>query len=127
MGISQLWKDQRVSWDMYKSQLQESKYICRHLHKFLVCFNPTSTLLLLGYVFKPNNKECNSSFYQTYQQLVKSLIYLMISSYPNIGFAVVKYYWAELHLYCYNLKLKLRLHLGKDLREVKGSCINGKV
>jgi len=27
---------------------------------------------------------------------------------------------------CYNLKLKLRLHLGKDLREVKGNDISGK-
>ena len=27
---------------------------------------------------------------------------------------------------CYDLKLELRLHLGKDLREVKGDCINGK-
>jgi len=26
----------------------------------------------------------------------------------------------------YNLKLELRLYLGKDLREVKGVCINGK-
>ena len=28
---------------------------------------------------------------------------------------------------CYDLKLELRLHLGKDLREVKEDCINGKV
>ena len=28
---------------------------------------------------------------------------------------------------CYDLKLELRLYLGKDLREVKGDCINGKV
>ena len=27
----------------------------------------------------------------------------------------------------YDLKLELRLHLGKDLREVKGDYINGKV
>ena len=27
---------------------------------------------------------------------------------------------------CYDLKLELRLYLGKDLREVKGVCINGK-
>ena len=28
---------------------------------------------------------------------------------------------------CYNLKLELRLHLGKDLREVKENVISGKV
>ena len=27
---------------------------------------------------------------------------------------------------CYDLKLELRLHLGKDLREVKEDCINSK-
>jgi len=27
---------------------------------------------------------------------------------------------------CYDLKLELRLHLGKDLREVKENDINGK-
>jgi len=32
-----------------------------------------------------------------------------------------------LWLKCYDLKLELRLHLGKDLRGVKGDCINGKV
>ena len=30
------------------------------------------------------------------------------------------------NLVCYDLKLELRLHLGKDLREVKRSCISGK-
>jgi len=29
-------------------------------------------------------------------------------------------------LWCYNLKLKLRLHLGKGLREVKGFIRSGK-
>ena len=50
----------------------------------------TSTLLPLDYVFKPNDKQCNLSFYQKYQQLVRYLIYLMIGLCSDIGFAIVK-------------------------------------
>jgi len=76
--------------------------------------NLTCTLLPLGYVFKPNDKQYNPSLYQKYQQLVRSLIYLMISSYLDIGFSIVKlvqqmanflnkYSQAGLHLYKYLL------------------------
>jgi len=68
----------------------------------------------LGYVFKPNNKQCDPNFHQKYQQIVGSLIYLMIGSHPGMGFAVVKlaqqmanlsnkHYQAELYLCKYLL------------------------
>ena len=44
----------------------------------------------MGYVFKPNNKQYNLNFCQKYQQIVESLMYLMIGSHSNIGFAIVK-------------------------------------
>ena len=81
---------------------------------FNVATNPKSTPLLLDYVFKPNNKQYNPNFYQKYQQSVRSLIYLMISSCSDIGFAVVKlvqqimnllneYHQVGLHFYMYLL------------------------
>jgi len=76
-------KDQKIFVD-------QSEYLKKVLAQFNITTNPTSTPLLLGYVFKPNDKQCNHNFYQKYQQMVGSLMYLMISSHPDIGFAVVK-------------------------------------
>jgi len=67
---------------------------CEYLKKVLACFNvvtnPTHTLLPSEFSFKPNEKQCNPKFHQKYQQLVGSLMYLMIGSRPDIGFAVIK-------------------------------------
>ena len=65
-------------------------------------------------MFKSNDKQCNPNLYQKYQQMVESLMYLMIGSCPDIGFAVVrlaqqmenlsnKHYHAKLHLCKYLL------------------------
>ena len=91
---------------------------CEYLEKMLACFNvatnSTHTLLPSEFSFKPNKKQCDPKFCQKYQQLVGFLIYLMIGSRPNIGFAVVKlaqqmanssnnHYWVGLHLCRYLL------------------------
>jgi len=64
------------------------------LEKVLACFNvatnPTHTPLPSEFSFKPNEKQCDPKFCQKYQQLVGSLMYLMIGSRPDIGFTVVK-------------------------------------
>jgi len=57
---------------------------------FNVVTNPTHTSLLSEFSFKPNEKQYDPKFHQKYQQLVGSLMYLMIGSRPDIGFAVVK-------------------------------------
>jgi len=66
---------------------------CEYLEKVLACFNvatdPTYTPLPSEFSFKPNEKQCDPKFCQKYQQLVGSLMYLMIGSRPDIGFAVV--------------------------------------
>jgi len=66
---------------------------CEYLKKVLVHFNvatnSTHTPLPFEFTFKPNKKQCDPKFYQKYQQLVGSLMYLMIGSRPDIGFAVV--------------------------------------
>jgi len=54
------------------------------LAHFNVVTNPTHTPLPSEFSFKPNEKQCDPKFCQKYQQLVGSLMYLMI------GFAVVK-------------------------------------
>ena len=69
---------------------------------------------LLGYIFKLNDKQCDPNFYQKYQQMVGSLIYLMIGLHSDIEFAIVKlaqqmanssneHYWVRLYLYRYLL------------------------
>ena len=67
---------------------------CEYLKKVLACFNvvtnPTHTSLSPEFSFKPNEKQCDPKFHQKYQQLVSSLMYLIIGSRPDIGFAVVK-------------------------------------
>jgi len=81
---------------------------------FNVATNPTHTPLLSEFSFRPNEKQCDPKFCQKYQQLVGSLIYLMISLRPDIGFAVIKlaqqmanssndHYQARLHLCRYLL------------------------
>ena len=57
---------------------------------FNVATNPTYTLLLFGFSFKPNKKQCDPKFRQKYQQLVGSLMYLIIGLRPDISFVVVK-------------------------------------
>ena len=84
----------------------------------LACFNvvtnPTHTLLPSEFSFKPNEKQYDPKFCQKYQQLVSSLMYLIIGLGPNIGFVVVKlaqqianpsndYYQVGLHLCRYLL------------------------
>jgi len=75
------------SWKIFIDQ-------CKYLEKVLVCFNiatnPTHTLLPSEFSFKPNEKQYDPKFRQKYQQLVGSLMYLIIGSRPDIGFAVVK-------------------------------------
>ena len=92
----------------WKIFVDQSEYLNKVLAQFNVTTNLTSTPLLLGYVFESNDKQCNLNFHQKYQQMVGSLMYLMIGSYPDIGFAVIKlaqqienlsneYHWAGLH------------------------------
>ena len=67
---------------------------CEYLEKILAYFNivtnPTYTPLPFEFSFKPNKKQYNPKFRQKYQQLVGSLMYLIIGSRLDIGFAVVK-------------------------------------
>jgi len=81
---------------------------------FNVATNLTHTPLLSEFKFKPNEKQYDPKFRQKYQQLVGSLIYLMIGSRPDIGFVVIKlaqqmanpsnnYYRVGLHLCRYLL------------------------
>jgi len=83
MCISHNHKDQKIFVD-------QSEYLNKFLAHFNIATNPISTLLSLDYVFKPNNKQCNPNFHQKYQQMVRSLMYLMIGLHPDIVFAVVK-------------------------------------
>jgi len=76
--------------------------------------NPTHTPLPSEFSFKPNEKLYDPKFHQKYQQSVGSLMYLIIGSRLDIGFAVVKlaqqianpfndHYQVRLYLYRYLL------------------------
>ena len=52
-------KNQKIFVDQFK-------YLNKVLTQFNIITNPTSIPLLLGYVFKSNNKQCDSNFYQKY-------------------------------------------------------------
>ena len=56
MYINCNYKDQKIFVD-------QSEYSNKVLAQFNVVTNPTSTLLLLGYMFKPNNKQYDSNFH----------------------------------------------------------------
>ena len=77
----------RKSWKIF---IDQCEYLKKVLVRFNVVTNPTYTPLPFEFTFKPNEKQCNPKFHQKYQQLVGSLMYLMIGSRPDIGFAVVK-------------------------------------
>jgi len=107
MHISCDHKNQKIFIDQYE-------YLEKVLAHFNVVTNPTHTPLPSEFSFKPNEKQYDPKFHQKYQQLVGSLMYLMIGSRPNIGFTVVKlaqqianpsnnYYRVGLHLCRYLL------------------------
>jgi len=83
MHISHNRKNQKIFID-------QCEYLEKILAHFNVTTNPTHTLLSSEFSFKPNKKQCDPKFRQKYQQLVGSLIYLIIGSRPDIGFAIVK-------------------------------------
>jgi len=94
--------------------IDQCEYLKKVLAHFNVVTNPTHTPLPSEFSFKPNEKQYDPKFHQKYQQLVGSLMYLMIGSRPNIGFTVVKlaqqianssnnYYRVGLHLCRYLL------------------------
>jgi len=81
-----------ISCDHKNQKIFINQY--EYLEKILVCFNvatnSTHTPLLSEFNFKPNEKQCNPKFCQKYQQLVGSLMYLIIGSRPDIDFTVIK-------------------------------------
>ncbi|KAF7773627.1 hypothetical protein Agabi119p4_5794 [Agaricus bisporus var. burnettii] len=70
--------------------LHQQKYLQKVLDRFGIKSGSEETPLPKGYVFKTSDKVPNNGFRTKYQQLVGSLMYLMIGSRPDIAFAVVK-------------------------------------
>ena len=59
MHISYNHKNQKIF-------VNQSEYLNKVLAYFNIATNPTSTLLLLNYMLKPNDKQYNPSFCQKY-------------------------------------------------------------
>ena len=70
--------------------IDQADYLEKILNKFEVDSKPTKTPLSSGFSFNPNSGLATPSFRQKYQQLVGSIMYLMIGSRPDIAFATVK-------------------------------------
>jgi len=92
LGETTEFLDIHISHDCKNQKIfiDQCEYLEKVLARFNVATNPTHTPLPSEFSFKPNEKQCDPKFYQKYQQLVGSLMYLMIGSRPDIGFAVVK-------------------------------------
>ncbi|KAF7785108.1 hypothetical protein Agabi119p4_1273 [Agaricus bisporus var. burnettii] len=118
-----------VSRDRKKKRVfvQQHKYLQKVLDRFHIKTGSEDTPLPKGFVFNPSDKVPDAKFRQKYQQLVGSLMYLMIGSRPDIAYAVVKlsqqmvkpskeHYSAGIHLLRY-------LHGSKKLvLEFCGDC-----
>ena len=83
MTISRDRKNKRIYID-------QMKYLDKVLAKFGVAARPTQTPLPAGCAFLPYKGTVDPEFRQKFQQLVGSLMYLMIGSRPDIAYAVVK-------------------------------------
>jgi hypothetical protein len=70
--------------------LHQHKYLQKVLDRFGIKTGSEDTPLPKGFVFNPSDKVPKAEFRAKYQQLVRSLMYLMIGSCPDIAFAVTK-------------------------------------
>jgi hypothetical protein len=70
--------------------LHQQKYLQKVLDQFRIKSGSEDTPLPKGFAFNPATKIPKAKFKAKYQQLVRSLMYLMIGSRPDIAFAVVK-------------------------------------
>jgi hypothetical protein len=70
--------------------LHQHKYLQKVLDRFGIKSGSEDTPLPKGFVFNPSDKVPQANFRAKYQQLVGSLMYLMIGSRPDIAFAVTK-------------------------------------
>jgi len=92
LGKTTEFLDMHISRDRKNRKIfiDQCKYLEKVLAHFNIATNPTHTPLPSEFSFKPNKKQYDPKFCQKYQQLVGSLMYLMIGSRLDIGFAVVK-------------------------------------
>ena len=68
LGKTKEFLEIHISYDYknWKILVDQSEYLNKVLAQFNIATNPTSTLFLLGYIFKPNDKQCDSNFHQKY-------------------------------------------------------------
>jgi hypothetical protein len=96
VGIQRLGQSQRVLVHAHSAQngriyLDQTAY----LQKVLQCFklqnaNPAHTPLPEGYQPLPNMSPADPSLHSQFQQVIGSLLYIMLGTCPDIAFAVTK-------------------------------------
>jgi len=82
----------RITRDQNERRLyiDQMDYLNKILGRFHIDTKAETTPLPKGFAFQPYTGPVNPQFRQKYQQLVGSLMYLMIGSRPDIAYAVVK-------------------------------------
>jgi hypothetical protein len=92
LGESKEFLGMRIQRDRKKRLLfiDQVDYLNKILTKFEIESRPTQTPLKSGFIFVKNTGIATPVFKQKYQQLVGSIMYLMIGSRPDIAYATVK-------------------------------------
>ena len=80
-----------IRWKNGKIYLNQTAY----LQKVIECFNlqnakPAPTPLPKGYQPSPAKKNASATLHSKYQQVIGSLLYIMLGTQPDIAFAVTK-------------------------------------
>src|SRR5260370_2687482 len=91
LGDAQEFLCMRIKQEEGRIHLDQTAYLQKVLQRFgLTNAKATATPLPEGYQPLPNNTSINPAIRSKYQQVIGSLLYIMLGTHPDIAYAVVK-------------------------------------